>query len=583
MSRIMISLSARAARPTAKKRPSGATKGGPASKILMTNKLLGAMTLMALSLSDGDHEHDFKKLGLSAKFLELANAGKPLLKAWGLLKPFAISFNIFKKEGWRYDEENASDFAKALGRAMPRIKADVDNVNASQLTYLTKLRTYFNKDSAPAWRHLIQNVSKLGIPGFATHFVGHVEEVSEPVDTKSINVVKMKEMVKKMTGRSDDPIMAPLEVSQYMEKFPKGVAIYRKLYAAFNRAFRIALKTYIRSQGKDKLPVHEVSKYMAAKGIDNTPTGFKGYVDEDGKYYTVKGHLINGVVSGAVKMNPSYDPAKDNTYVCKAVFTKGKQGRLQEWRTIHFNHNKALDRHEVVKETAGIIKGLRVKWGADLTDGTPKIQSLAAMVETAYTTLARVGGVDNKDKDGNTTYGLSTLLVKHLKIDKAGAHFDYAGKKGTAQPATLYPRDPIMRKAIAVHTRLVRGKKPTDHVYTYNGKRLTAQSANAYMKTLGFPAGFTIHKFRHLAGTKMYLDIVKTSPFKKGDPKTSQSAVEKWYKEAMVPIGKALHHRTGEKVTGMTAIGAYISLEPQRDFFKRLGLREPTFLARKKA
>jgi hypothetical protein len=51
----------------------------------------------------------------------------------------------------------------------------------------------------------------------------------------------------------------------------------------------------------------------------------------------------------------------------------------------------------------------------------------------------------------------------------------------------------------------------------------------------------------------------------------------------MIPIGKALHHRTGEKVTGMTAVGAYIDLTPQRDFFKDLGLREPTFLAKKKA
>jgi len=77
------------------------------------------------------------------------------------------------------------------------------------------------------------------------------------------------------------------------------------------------------------------------------------------------------------------------------------------------------------------------------------------------------------------------------------------------------------------------------------------------------------------------LELTKECPFKKGDPKTTQSGVEKWYKEALLPIGDALHHRTGEKVTAMTALNSYVDVFLQLEFFKNLGLRNPSFLEKK--
>lgn len=547
-----------------------------------TDTVIGALTLMALSLSDGDHNYNFRTLALDVLFEQLSAKARNKLRDWSLLRAFTVASNIFKKEGWRFDEGAAEDFSKQLGAAMPKIKADTSDVSAAQLTYLSKLRTYFKTDSAPAWKYIVTNVKTLKIPKVSALFVDMIDEVHDAVDVSGIDLKRMTALTKKLSGRVNDYVMTPIELSRYAEAYPKDVEQYRAMYKLFNTAFKLELRKMVRMSGKDKINVAVVSKKLKSLGLDNTPQGFIGLVDEDAKYYTAAGHLVGGSIVGRVVMNPTYDAKKDNTYVCKSVAVN-KNGRNQEWRTLNFIQSNQIERFQAVKDAAMQIKKLRSKWSQDLTSSDAKTQAIAALVEVAHTTLARIGGLENKTQEGEPTYGLSTLRLNHVKVDEKGAHFNYEGKKGTAQPATLFPRDTTCKKAIEVVKRLVRGKRADDFLFTYNGNRITANDANKYIKSLGFPAKFTIHKFRHLAGTNMFIDIISNAPFKKNDPKTTQSAVEKWYKEAMKPIGEALHHRTGEKVTGMTAVGAYIDVTPQRDFFKDLGLREPNFLAKKKA
>ena len=548
-----------------------------------SSKVLAALTLMALSLYDGEHNYPFAKLKLDARYASyLTEGSKALLRKWGISTAFAAAHRTFKAEGWRFDEDSAAELSKAIGKALPKIKADVANVSAAQLTYLTKIRTYLNKDSAPAWKYIVNNVKVIGDNGVATVFVDMIDDVApDTVGSAEIDTTRMRRIVKRLTGRNE-AIITPIELSTHNEDNPKLVAEYRALFKALNDKFKVELRKFVRSSGKDKVSVDLAAKHLEAKGCNALPKGFKGFVGEDNKYYTSTGHLIGGAIVGTVVMNPNYDPKKDNTYVCSSVGV-GRVGRPQAWRTLNFVHDNQIKRFAAVKEAAQDVTKFRRKWAADLTKDGTKEQVLAALVETAHTTLARIGGLNNKTETGEPTYGLSTLLAQHVKVDAKGAHFDYAGKKGTGQAATLYPRDPTMKRAINVIRELKADTGRNDHLFTYDGKRITAREANLYMRSLGMPQKFTIHKFRHLAGTNMFGEIIAKAPFKKGDPKTTQAAVEKWYRAAMIPIGKALHHRTGEKVTGMTAVGAYIDLTPQRDFFKDLGLREPTFLAKKKA
>lgn len=545
-----------------------------------TNKLLSALAVMALSLSDADDNHDLGKLGLKDLFIGAFNDSKQLLQRWGALRAMTVIANRFKQT-WVCDEDLAYDLSVVMKEVGVKVKADHTGVTAEQLTMWNRLRVHFNKDSPSSWKYVVSNVKLLRNPKLSAAYLGMLEKVSD-VDISGVNTQRMSALTKQLSGRQHDLVMTPIEVSKYNDDYPKQVAEYRALYKLFNNGFKYELKKFVRSSGKDKVKVDEASKYLAKLGLDNTPKGFKGMVDEDAKYYTTSGHMINGSIIGTVVMNPSYDPKHDGTYVCASVATN-RNGRRQEWRTLNFTHNKTIERFDAVKEMADKVSSIRKKWAADLKGGDSKVEAMAALIEVAYSTLARVGGVGNQTEDGETTYGLSTLLVQHVRVDAKGAHFDYAGKKGTAQPATLFPRGPTEKRAIAVIKRLMVGKKKTDHLFTYNGRMIGPRDVNNYLRSLGVPTKFTIHKFRHLAGTRMFIDIVKGSPFRKGQPDTTQSAVEKWYKLAMIPLGEALHHRTGEKVTSSTALNSYVDVGFQRDFFKDLGLREPNFLAKKKA
>ncbi len=564
-----------------------------------TRSILAVLSLLALSLNDSEHEHPFKKKGLDKVVASLIAEAKPQLRSWGILSDFGTLYKAFVADGYRLYEDVAYEFSTALKEALPKIQSDVDSVSAPQLDFFKKLRTFYSKDSAPAWKYIIKNVKSLGYPEVSGAFLPFLDDLVKEVDHGPVDLQRMREIAKvfvkagadmdrqmgktpNLKERVGEVLLTPLERNKYREKYPKLHAEYSALAKALDARFKTELRKFVRSSGRDKVKVQDAAHHLTKLGCNAIPEGFVGLVDEDNNYYTVKGLKLNASVAGRVIMNPAYDPAKDNTYVCSSTGS-GSKGRKQEWRTLAFLAKKATARHDAVKTAGDKVDKLRQKWARDLKNDGSFEQVVAALVEVAYTTLARIGGLNNKTEDGETTYGLSTLLVEHVKVDAKGAHFDYAGKKGTGQPATLYPRDPVTKKTIQVIKELMRGKSRKDFLFTFDGKRITANDANRYMKELGFPTEFTIHKFRHLAGTKMFYDIVKDAPFKKGQAGMTQSAVEKWYRNAMIPIGEALHHRNGEKVTGMTAVGAYISLEPQRDFFKDLGLREPNFLAKKKA
>lgn len=563
---------------------------------------LTVLTLLVLSLHDGEHEHPFKKLGLDKTFDEALAGCEPLVRKWGFFSALSSAVKQFRARGNRFDEELSYDLATAMNKAKAKIKADIDNVNPAQITYIDKCRTYFKQDSDPSWKYVINNVHRLRQPLLSAQFAGHVETAAKPSNGVKIDLARMKaiariftETLRKEDGEPaskarNETVLTSIEVGLFRESDPGLWKEYMGLSKALMDKGKLELRKYILATGKDMIPVSEAAKYLTALGCNHMPIGFKGYVDDESVFYTQARHKIAGPIVGTVVMNPNYDPKQDNAFVCFSV-GKNVNREVARWRTLNFNHKNQLKKFEVVKTAATDMRAFRKKWYADMKSDDAKKRVIAALVETAHTTLARVGGKDNESK-GEPTYGLTTLLVQHVKIDSRGAHFNYAGKKGTEQPATLFYIDPVTRKpdpvaklAIGIIKECMQGKARSDLLFSdpITDKEITAGDANRYLKTLGIPSGFTMHKFRHTAATKMFYEIIPTCPFKKGAKETTASAVWKWYTSALMPIGIALHHKTGDKDTAVTAIGAYVSLEAQRKFFKDLGLHEPTQLAKKRA
>lgn len=526
------------------------------------------LAVMALSLTGKD------VLSQKAHFQNWISEATPFLKKFGILRDFTFITNTFFKEKMEFDENQGVEASSRLKTCVADLQRDT-SITHEQLGMIKDCLLFYRKDSTPAWNRITRNIYTVTADSkLAALFIPDDEEGSAEIGDKA-NEAAMIKIVAQLTGRKNDPILTLAELRDFRETNPKLIERYSELRKVFTTNYKRALFKFVRTSGKPFVDVKIARKYLEALGCNYIPKGYVGNIDEQGRLYTEKGHQLSGMLIGEVVMNPKYDPVKDNTYVCYL-----KSNIANRLRTINFNSGNKSERFDKLADFMENIDKFRTKWVKDLDSYDSKIQTIAAIVEAIYQTQARIGG-DSKNKDGEDRYGMSTLLVKQLKPIKNGFEFNYVGKKGTEQHHILTGNSISNRKVIAIIKGLIKGKQKDDVVFTNRSKPLGAAPVNAYLKSIGVPAGITIHKFRHLAGTKLAMSILKTSPFKKSDHPT-QTNVEKWIKEEMKQVGEMLHHRTGsgenQKVTGMTSIQAYIDPKTLSTFFTDLGLRVPKWI-----
>lgn len=196
-------------------------------------------------------------------------------------------------------------------------------------------------------------------------------------------------------------------------------------------------------------------------------------------------------------------------------------------------------------------------------------QVLAAVVELMASTAARIGGKGNATK-GEPTYGLTTLLGKHVSISGNKIIFDYAGKKNASQYAVYDAKDIVSKKVLEVVRALKAKAKPDSHLFvSTKGRPITAPHIRTYIRELGID--LSPHDFRRLKGTKIAKKVFAACPFKKG---AKQAEVDRWFKKELEEVGEALHHTSGgDKIVSSTAIKSYIDPSVMRNFYLDLGLR----------
>lgn len=511
---------------------------------------------------------------MKAQYQQWATTAAPFLKKFGILRDFTAIHNGFIRSKMEFAVDDGEDASARFKAALPGMQRDT-TISQEQLAMIKDCLLFFRKDSDAAWNRITRNIYTVtGDSKLAAEFVPEDNNSAAAIGDKNTEAGMIK-IVTALVGRKNDPILTLNEMRDLRETKPKTIERYGVLRKVFVANYKAALFKFVRTSGKPYVDVKVARKYLDALGCNYIPKGFVGGIDESGKLYTSAGKVIAGMLIGEVVMNPRYDPKQDNTYVCSLVANK-----TQQLRTVAFNAANKSERFDKVAEFTENVDKFRTKWVKDLDSLDTRIQTIAAMVEAIYQTQARIGG-DSKNLEGEDRYGMSTLLVKQLiPIDK-GFEFRYTGKKGTEQHHVITGNTVSNRKVIAIIKSLIKGKKPDAVVFTDRSKPIGGTPVNSYLKSIGVPAGITIHKFRHLAGTRLATQILKTSPFKKSQHPT-QASVEKWIKEEMKQVGELLHHRVGagdaQKLTGMTAINAYISPQVLKEFFDNLGLRVPKWI-----
>ena len=492
----------------------------------------------------------------------------PFAKAHGVAQAFAKASKKFVASRYEFSEEMAEDFAASLKTALPKFVADT-SITHEQLALFKDLALFMRRDSAPAWTRISKNVSLLRDNKLSELFIS-----DDTKDIADMSVAQsMEKIVYALTKRKNDPILTINEMRDFKGQHPKLIEQYSDLRKKFKLNFNKYLLKFVRTSGKQLVDIERARSYLTAMGCNYLPSGFVGKVDERGKLFTSAGKELRGTMFGRMEMNKAYDPKSDNTYYAKLV------GDMRgELRTVEFLKQSKAKRMNAVQNFSEGIEKHRKNWLKDLDSLEQETQVIAAIVETIHLTQARVGGEGNEN-DGVPTYGISTLLAKHMRVTAQGIEMKYPGKKGTMQHHALKPNTQSTRKVIAVLKQCLRNKKPNDRVFTAGGRQIKPREINSYLKSIG--VNVTIHKFRHAAATKTAMDMLDKSPFGPRN-KPTQAQAERWLKTEAVKIGEMLHHRTGsgdkQKVTSSTAIAAYIDPSIIKNWFDDLGLRVPKWL-----
>ncbi|MEO8564048.1 MAG: DNA topoisomerase IB [bacterium] len=164
-------------------------------------------------------------------------------------------------------------------------------------------------------------------------------------------------------------------------------------------------------------------------------------------------------------------------------------------------HARAVERGQLkkyyrVRELAKDLPKLRERIRRDAASRTPSRRAVAAaVVRLVSESFFRIGS--ERYAEENRTFGVSTLLKRHVEIVKSAVVFNYVGKSNIRHRQIIANRE--LAKLVRRHfgspgTRLFRYKDDT------RWRNLTARDVNGYIHdTLGVP--FTAKDFRTWGGT----------------------------------------------------------------------------------
>ena len=159
------------------------------------------------------------------------------------------------------------------------------------------------------------------------------------------------------------------------------------------------------------------------------------YSDADGRAVTDAG-VIARIRSLAIP------PAWQDVWICPfenghlQATGKDARGRKQYRYHPRFRQVRDQTKYEHMIDFARALPAIRRRVEADLSrPGLPKDKVLAAVVRLLEATLIRVGN-EGYAKE-NHSYGLTTLLQRHVDVAGAHIHFQFRGKSGVKHEIDL--------------------------------------------------------------------------------------------------------------------------------------------------
>lgn len=221
---------------------------------------------------------------------------------------------------------------------------------------------------------------------------------------------QLRKLVKKMVGR-DGTFLTLEEAKLASATYPEVYREYLMYSREFNKVWKNALVEFVRQSGQRLVPYADLLAYLDGNGIIyRLPHGFTGLVDDQGRFYTRDGELINGVPSATtspeVKMNPKYGP--ESPWVFQALKSNGAAPTY--FYTEAFSKAQARQKFAAVKAVEDKLPKARARWFQNVKnfDPTDTTSVASVILELLWQFAARIGSPNNP------TFGISTLQMKHI-------------------------------------------------------------------------------------------------------------------------------------------------------------------------
>ncbi len=230
-------------------------------------------------------------------------------------------------------------------------------------------------------------------------------------------------------------------------------------------------------------------------------------------------------------------PAYEDVWICTRanghLQATGRDAKGRKQYRYHAKFREVRDgtKYEHMLEFAAALPEIRTSIDRDIKlRGMPREKVLATIVHLLETTMIRVGNEDYAKQ--NKSYGLTTLMNRHVAVEGAVLKFAFKGKSG--KQWKLQVKDPRVAKIVRASQEL-----PGQHLFQYvdeEGARhdVSSGDVNAYLKEIS-GRSITAKDFRTWTGT--VLAALALAEFEKFD---SQAAAKKNIRNAIEAVSTRL-------------------------------------------
>lgn len=530
-----------------------------------------------------------------------------------------MNADAFKKVYLKF--KNAPEYDEDLRKVLKVVANEIEssdelpsNTTPTELKVLKSFARYFKAKSDSAKETQEKNILRYAVylsSKGLRRFVRAIEtDVTQPFELLA-PVMEQRDALAMELFNTKHPTVKRLKVLAKNSK--KKYQEFDKAERTATAVLRDALAAIFVAKGWEVASLEDVVEELAKKGVDNpfvNVMDFKGQIDPFLNCYTHKAdgsrELDKNLTSGSdVIMNKSWneaEPEKKQGWYCKFIPKSGKltreerfnivekkrakeEGRTPKLKKVPFSHVYTLDyleslgkaKFDKVRRIPEIIGDIRAVYRADLESKDRRKRALACIVALLDMGALRPGSEESLQDVDEPTYGLTTLLNKHVEIGSpTDMTITFVGKKKEINSVQVGSKT-----VIAAVSSFLNPDEPDERLWKVKGDVIKDEDLREYLAGIG-SFSITPKDFRNFTATT----IVQGELNDKMDEWEEANYVPsfKEAKDVWLDALKAAAIRLGHKDAKIDHIlNNYCDPSVSRDWFDKLSMPEPAALKLVKA